>query len=63
MTGVGAGLTWGSALFVGAFSVSNIAFVFPGQASQFVGMAHDLHAQHEGVRNLLPGLIACWALS
>lgn len=38
--------------FVGAFSVSDIAFIFPGQASQFVGMAHDLHAQHEGVRNL-----------
>ena len=37
---------------VGAFSVSDIAFIFPGQASQFVGMAQDLHAQHEGVQNL-----------
>ena len=37
---------------VGAFSVSGIAFIFPGQASQFVGMAQDLHAQHEGVQNL-----------
>ena len=32
--------------------MSGIAFIFPGQASQFVGMAQDLHAQHEGVQNL-----------
>ena len=37
---------------VGVFSVSDIAFIFPGQASQFVGMAQDLYAQHEGVQNL-----------
>lgn len=38
--------------FVGAYSVPDIAFIFPGQASQFVGMAQDLHAQHEQVRSL-----------
>ena len=38
--------------FVGVFSVSDIAFIFPGQASQFIGMAQDLYSQHEGVQNL-----------
>jgi [acyl-carrier-protein] S-malonyltransferase len=32
--------------------VSEFAFVFPGQASQVVGMAQDLHAEHESVRTL-----------
>ena len=38
--------------FAGVFSLSNYAYIFPGQASQVVGMAADLHAAHDGVRAL-----------
>ncbi|MFT5089319.1 MAG: [acyl-carrier-protein] S-malonyltransferase [Candidatus Latescibacterota bacterium] len=32
--------------------MSDFAYIFPGQASQAVGMAADLYAAHEGVRTL-----------
>jgi [acyl-carrier-protein] S-malonyltransferase len=32
--------------------LSDFAYIFPGQASQAVGMATDLYAAHEGVRTL-----------
>jgi [acyl-carrier-protein] S-malonyltransferase len=32
--------------------MSNMAFIFPGQASQFVGMARDLFESSERVRSL-----------
>jgi len=38
--------------FAGVFSVSKFAYIFPGQASQTVGMAADLYAAQASVRAL-----------
>ena len=38
--------------FVGVRIVDNIAFIFPGQASQFVGMANDFHSTHTEAQEL-----------
>lgn len=38
--------------FAGVFSLSEFAYIFPGQASQVVGMAADLHTAYDGTRAL-----------
>ena len=38
--------------FVGVRIVDKIAFIFPGQASQFVGMANDFHSTHTEAQEL-----------